>query len=262
LAVLLWDIEQTTDWPETFYACQKRFLCGKAIDLRTIRGILYVTIVLEEINVVILILLIIPLTISEQTRHGYTAYIVFGSWMLLFGLFISFLFYSFLLPVLYSINDFHIIPCLWKNYNEPTVVSLELCYNLLQESSCDLYFIIDGKRFVLNTRLRNELKRKKILKVMAINDKYYGAVIFASLVLLPYAFSQFVWVNPFLVGLFFRSKGLTAAVVLTVTLAVANWFYGHIFHFLYVESDYRWTERLETKIRSLEMDEETPMVRV
>jgi hypothetical protein len=182
----------------------------------------------------------------------------------MFGMLFLFAFFSFLLPVLYSINDFHIIPCLWKKYPDGTaaVMSLELSYSLQQESSCDLYFIIDGKRFALNSTLGNELKKKTILKVMAINDNYYSCFIFASYALIPYVFSPFLFINPLVVGQLLIKT--TAAVDLTVCFAICHWFYGFPLALLcFAGPNYNWTEsKLENKIRSLEGDEEAPMVRV
>jgi hypothetical protein len=267
LSELLADIDQITDGPETLYACQKRFLFGRKIHLNTIKRIISLTVVLEQLNDIILVFLVLPPTIVEQTRHGYLAYFIFGAWLFLFGILFLFLLYSCLLPVLCSINDLHVVPCLWKDYpNWAAVAFLELSYNLQQESSCDLYFIIRGKRIALNAVLRNELKKKKILKIMAINDKYYGRFIFASLFLLAYAFIPFLLINPFLVGAMLKAhggRGRSDAVAATVLLAITHWISGiPLMYMLFDSDDYRLTERLGNKIRSLERDEEAPMVRV
>jgi hypothetical protein len=190
LEVLLADMEQITDGPETFYACQKRFQCGRTIELNTFKWIFAWSGLLEEINILIVVALVLSFTVFyEQSRLNYIPYVVFGVWLLLFGALFLFLFYSFLLPVLCSINEFHIIPCLWKDYDDNAVISLELTCNLDRRSSCDLYFIIEEKRVFLNSALRNELKKKKTLKVMVINDGYFCSFIFTTVALIPYILS-------------------------------------------------------------------------
>jgi hypothetical protein len=258
---LLEDIEQITDGPETFYASQKKFLRGRTIELNTIRKWFPLSDGLQPLNLVLLIVFMLILTyVYEHSRYSYVLYIVFGLWLVVFGICIFIIFYTFLLPVLYSINDFHLIPCLWKDYDHATVVSLELMYNLQQESACDLYFIIDGKRVVLNFTLRNELKRKKILKIIAINDKYFRSFFIGSVALLTFVFSQFLAVNPFTAHILFIVLAPTAVPMMllvywlvTVPLISLLDCCRHYF---------RWTGPMENKIRSLVLDEEAPMVRV
>jgi hypothetical protein len=63
LEVRLTDIDQITDGPETFYACQKRFLCGRTIELNTFKWIFARFGLLEEINILIVVALVLPLTV-------------------------------------------------------------------------------------------------------------------------------------------------------------------------------------------------------
>jgi hypothetical protein len=266
LEVLLSDIEEITDGPETFYACQKLFLCGRTIELSTFKWIFPWFGIVEEINILIVVALVLPLTIYfEQSRLNYISYIVFGAWLFLFGILFMFIFYSFLLPVLCSINKFHIIPCLWKNFDDNAVISLELSYDLERRSSCDLYFIIEEKRAFLNSTLRNELKKKKTLKVMAINDGYFCCFIFATVALITYVFSPFAVINPYLVGGFVREGGPPVAVLLTGIIAFCKWYaqYYIMIFLLLLGKTLPWTRGLlKSKIRSLELDQEVPMVRV
>jgi hypothetical protein len=255
---LLTDIEQITDGPETFYACQRRFLCGRTIELNTFKRIfVFLHPFPKLLNVFVLIMLMLNLTLDFQhLRLSYIPYVVFGSWLFVFGIFTFTILFTFLLSVLYSINDFHIIPCLWKEYTHLTIVSLELTYNLHHASSCDLYFIIDGKKIVLNFALKNELKGKKILKVMAINDKYFRSCFLASFALLPFVFSPFLVINPFTVRVFFiflafGSMAVMLAVYLFITIPLISLLD-------LCRRYFRWTEPMENKVRSLIMDEELP----